>query len=58
MINNKKFKKEHDDVINELIHSKEENEPILIRVRLMALCIIIVIPPPLKEIGMPKCCSR
>ena len=58
MINNKKLKVESDDVITEPIHTKEENEPVLIRVRLMELCFIIAITPPRIERGLSKCCAR
>ena len=45
----KSLKAEYDDVITEPMdkkHSEEENEPVLIEVRLMELCYIITIPPP------------
>ena len=35
------------------MHSKEENEPVLIGVKLIELCFIIAIPPLQIEIGLP-----
>ena len=49
----KSIKAMYYDVITEPMHSKEENEPILIGVRLMKLCFKIAIPPPRIEIGLP-----
>ena len=48
---------EYDDVTNKRMHSKEENEPVLIEVRLMELCFIIAVPPPRIGKGLPKCCA-
>ena len=56
MVDNKmtqSLKVDYGDVITEPMYSKEENEPVLIGVRLMELCFLRAISRSRIEIGLP-----